>query len=78
MGKEGVDLALPNEAVPFVTKSAVAQARQRVCEAPLAWLFERTAWAVDHAGRGTPYLQGIESVGDGRHLTAHGRQPGQS
>ncbi|QVN18278.1 IS4 family transposase [Burkholderia pyrrocinia] len=42
---DSLDLALPNEAVPFVSKSAVAQARQRVGEAPLAWLFERTAWA---------------------------------
>ncbi len=42
-----VDLALPDERAPFVSKSAVAQARQRVGEAPLAWLFEQTAraWA---------------------------------
>ena len=42
---DGLDLALPNEAAPFVSKSAIAQARQRVGEAPLAWLFERTARA---------------------------------
>lgn len=42
---DNLDLALPNEATPFVSKSAVAQARQRVGDAPLAWLFEQTARA---------------------------------
>jgi hypothetical protein len=40
---DSLDLALPNEAAPFVSKSAVAQARQRIGEAPMAWLFEQTA-----------------------------------
>ena len=40
-----LDLALPNEVTPFVSKSAVAQARQRDGDAPLAWLFEQTAGA---------------------------------
>src|ERR1700758_2833636 len=50
---DSLDLALPNEAVPFVSKSAVAQARQRVGEAPLAWLFEQTAraWTTQDASR---------------------------
>ena len=42
---DSLDLALPNEAAPFVSKSAAAQARQRIGEAPLAWLFEQTARA---------------------------------
>ena len=42
---DSLDLALPNEAAPFVSKSAVVQARQRVGEAPMAWLFEQTARA---------------------------------
>ncbi len=38
-----LDLALPDERAPFVCKRAVAQARQRIDEALLAWLFEQTA-----------------------------------
>ena len=55
---DSLDLALPNEAAPFVSKSAVAQARQRIGEAPLAWLFKQTAraWttqdAAQHAFKG--------------------------
>jgi len=55
---DSLDLALPNEAAPFVSKSAVAQARQRIGEAPMAWLFEQTAraWtsqdAAHHAFKG--------------------------
>jgi hypothetical protein len=42
-----LDLALPDAEVPFVSKSAVAQARQRVGSAPLKALFEISAraWA---------------------------------
>ncbi|KND59837.1 Mobile element protein [Candidatus Burkholderia verschuerenii] len=42
---DSLDLALPNDAAPFVSKSAAAQARQRIGEAPMAWLFEQTARA---------------------------------
>jgi hypothetical protein len=42
---DNLERALPDEVAPFVSKSAAAQARQRVGEAPLAWLFERTARA---------------------------------
>lgn len=42
---DGLDLALPSKDPPFVSKSAVTQARQRIGEAPLAWLFEHTARA---------------------------------
>ncbi|BCF97977.1 hypothetical protein PPGU19_025460 [Paraburkholderia sp. PGU19] len=33
---DGLDLALPDEAAPFVSKSAAARARQRIGEAPMA------------------------------------------
>lgn len=48
---DNLELALPDEVAPFVSKSAAAQARQRVGEAPLAWLFERTAraWSLQDA-----------------------------
>src|SRR5712672_316864 len=42
---DGLDLARPSEDAPFVSKRAVTQARQRIGEAPLAWLFDRTARA---------------------------------
>lgn len=40
-----LDLALPDAEIPFVSKSAVAQARQRVGSAPLKALFEISARA---------------------------------
>lgn len=40
---DDLDLALPSTAAPFVSKSAVAQARQRTGYAPLAWLFHESA-----------------------------------
>src|SRR5258705_941787 len=64
---DSLDLALPDEAAPFVSKSAVAQARQRIGEAPLAWLFEQTgqAWTTQDAAHRHAY-KGLP-VGDGRH-----------
>ncbi|MBY4722407.1 IS4 family transposase, partial [Burkholderia contaminans] len=49
---DSLDLVLPNEAT-FVSKSAIAQARQRLGDAPMAWLFERTAqaWCQQDAAR---------------------------
>ncbi len=38
-----LDLALPVADASFVSKSAIAQARQRVGAAPLAWLFHESA-----------------------------------
>jgi hypothetical protein len=40
-----LDLALPDAQTPFVSKSAVAQARQRLGEEPLKWLFRASARA---------------------------------
>ncbi|WP_246794420.1 IS4 family transposase [Burkholderia perseverans] len=41
---DSLELVLPNESA-FVSKSAVTQARQRLGQAPIAWLFEQTAQA---------------------------------
>ncbi|MBB5507072.1 hypothetical protein HDG35_003346 [Paraburkholderia sp. JPY681] len=43
-----LDLALPAADASFVSKSAIAQARQRIGAAPLAWLFHESArnWVV--------------------------------
>ncbi|MBB5445489.1 hypothetical protein HDG38_004120 [Paraburkholderia sp. WSM4177] len=38
-----LDLALPTPQASFVSKSAIAQAQQRTCAAPLAWLFHESA-----------------------------------
>ena len=42
---DSLDLALPDSRVPFVSKSAVAQARQRLGAKPLQYLFEASAGA---------------------------------
>jgi hypothetical protein len=48
---DDLDLALSRQRQPFVSKSAVAQARQRTGQEPLAWLFEKSAqaWTVQDA-----------------------------
>jgi hypothetical protein len=40
---DGLELALPAPDMSFVSKSAIAQARQRTGAAPLAWLFSESA-----------------------------------
>ena len=40
---DDLGLAIPDSQTPFVSKSAAAQARQRVGPEPLKWLFERSA-----------------------------------
>lgn len=40
---DDLGLAIPHAQTPFVSKSAAAQARQRVGSEPLKWLFERSA-----------------------------------
>ena len=46
-----LDLAMPSPTSPTVAPSAVVQARHRLGEAPMAWLFARTAdqWAHERA-----------------------------
>lgn len=48
-----LDLAMPSPLSPTVAPSAVVQARDRLGEAPMAWLFAKTAdqWAHQEAGR---------------------------
>ncbi|WP_197383888.1 transposase domain-containing protein, partial [Ralstonia pseudosolanacearum] len=50
---DSLDLALPNESAAFVSKSAITQARERIGQAPLAWLFKRTAqaWTLQDGAR---------------------------
>ena len=40
-----LDLALPDTRIEAVSKSAITQARTRLGQAPLQWLFEQTAGA---------------------------------
>ncbi|MGJ9420870.1 transposase domain-containing protein, partial [Massilia sp. CMS3.1] len=40
---DDLGLAMPSEQTPFVSKSAAAQARQRVGPEPLKWLFDHSA-----------------------------------
>lgn len=42
---DDLELALPDAEVPYITKSAAAQARQRLGEEPLHWLFLQSAAA---------------------------------
>ncbi|WP_125483334.1 IS4 family transposase, partial [Caballeronia choica] len=87
---DSLDLALPNEAAPFVSKSAVAQARQRIGEAPMAWLFEQTAraWttqdAAHHAFKGLSLwamdgttLRTPDSAANREHFGAQGYASGK-
>src|SRR5688500_3193670 len=48
-----LDLALPSPGKPTVAPSAIVQARDRLGESPMAWLFARSAdqWAHQSAGR---------------------------
>jgi hypothetical protein len=48
-----LDLAMPSPTRPTVARSVTVQARDRLGEAPMAWLFARTAnqWAHEHAAK---------------------------
>lgn len=50
---DGLELALPATDASFVSKSGIAQARQRTGAAPLAWLFQASAtnWAAQDQAR---------------------------
>jgi hypothetical protein len=78
-----LDLALPTPQASFVSKSAIAQARQRAGAAPLAWLFHESArnWVVQDQAKylfkgfalfamdGTT-LQTADSVANRKHFGA--------
>lgn len=48
-----LDLTLPDEKTPSISSSATSQARQRLGEEPMAWLFDHTAhhWAIEQADK---------------------------
>lgn len=69
---DDLGLALPNEQAPFVSKSAVAQARQRLGYAPLQWLFERSAQAWCEQDRRANQFKGLQLFAmDGTTLRTH-------
>ena len=70
---DDLGLALPDSDVPFVSKSATAQARQRLGADPLKWLFEHSAQHWSGQDRRRAYLfKGLQLFAmDGTTLRAH-------
>jgi hypothetical protein len=69
---DDLDLALPDAQVPFVSKSAVAQARQRLGSAPLKALFELSARAWFEQDRQHYLFKGLSLFAlDGTTLKVH-------
>lgn len=57
---DDLDLALPNTAQPFVSKSAITQARHRLGEAPLEWLFHTSAQSWSTQLHSQSHLKGLQ------------------
>ena len=69
---DDLGLALPDAQTPFVTKSAAAQARQRLGAEPLQWLFERSAQAWCEQDRRPYAFKGLQLFAmDGTTLRTH-------
>lgn len=69
---DDLGLALPDAQAPFVTKSAAAQARQRLGAEPLQWLFERSAQAWCEQDRRSYAFKGLHLFAmDGTTLRTH-------
>jgi len=69
---DDLDLALPDAQVPFVSKSAVAQARQRLGSEPLRALFELSARAWFEQDRKHYLFKGLSQFAlDGTTLKVH-------
>ena len=69
---DDLGLALPDEQTPFVSKSAAAQARQRLGAEPLQWLFERSAQAWCEQDRRAYLFKGLQLFAmDGTTLRTH-------
>jgi hypothetical protein len=69
---DDLGLALPNTQVPFVSKSAVAQARQRLGADPLKWLFEHSARHWSGQDRRLYLFKGLQLFAmDGTTLRTH-------
>lgn len=69
---DDLGLALPDEQTPFVSKSAAAQARQRLGAEPLQWLFERSAKAWCGQDQRSYAFKGLQLFAmDGTTLRTH-------
>jgi hypothetical protein len=69
---DDLELALPDANTRFVSKSAAAQARQRLGAEPLRWLFERTAHAWCEQDRQNYAFKGLQLFAmDGTTLRTH-------
>jgi len=69
---DDLELALPVGHVRHVSKSAAAQARQRLGAEPLRWLFERSAMAWSEQDRQTYEFKGLQLLAmDGTTLRTH-------
>lgn len=69
---DDLGLALPNTQTPFVSKSAAAQARQRLGSGPLAWLFKHSACHWSGQDRRSYIFKGLQLFAmDGTTLRTH-------
>jgi len=70
---DDLELALPDGQVRHVSKSAAAQARQRLGAEPLRWLFEKSATAWSEQDRQAYEFKGLQLLAmDGTTLRTHG------
>lgn len=69
---DDLGLALPDSQTPFVSKSAAAQARQRVGSEPLKWLFDHSAQHWSSQDRRAYIFKGLQLFAmDGTTLRTH-------
>lgn len=69
---DDLGLALPHAQIPFISKSAAAQARQRLGAEPLQWLFQRSALAWCEQDRRAYVFKGLQLFAmDGTTLRTH-------
>jgi hypothetical protein len=69
---DDLGLALPDSQAPFVSKSAAAQARQRLGPEPVQWLFERSARSWCEQDRQAYLFKGLQLFAmDGTTLRTH-------
>ncbi len=69
---DDLGLALPDEHTPFLCKSAVAQARQRLGAQPLAWLFQQSAQSWCEQDKSAYLFKGLQLMAmDGTTLHTH-------
>lgn len=69
---DDLGLALPDSQTPFVSKSAAAQARQRVGSEPLQWLFDHSARHWSAQDRRVYIFKGLQLFAmDGTTLRTH-------